>query len=70
MTKISEETEITISLKGLVAFLAISLTVVVTYFETTEELHLLQTEVAILKDDLSEVQSNIRELALREMNDG
>ena len=70
MTKISEETEITISLKGLVAFLAISLTVVVTYFETTEELHLLQTEVMILKDDLAEAQNNIRELALREMNDG
>ena len=65
---ISEDTEITISIKGLVAFLTLALTFVVTYFETVEELHILQTEIAILKDDLSEMQSNIRELAVREMD--
>lgn len=55
MTKISEETEITISLKSLVAFLALTFAFVVTYFETMEELHMLQKEVAILKDDMAEM---------------
>jgi phage anti-repressor protein len=55
MAKISEETEITISLKSLVAFLGLTLAFVVTYFETMEELHMLQKEVAILKDDMEEM---------------
>ena len=67
---ISEETEITLSLKSIVAVAALVGTFVVTYFDTIEELHILQTEVAILKDELAEAQSNIRELALREMKDG
>ena len=67
---INEETEITLSLKSIVAATALVGTFVVTYFDTIEELHILQTEVAILKDDLAEAQSNIRELALREMKDG
>ena len=67
---INEETEITLSLKSIVAVAALVGTFVVTYFDTIEELHILQTEVAILKDDLAEAQSNIRELALREMKDG
>ena len=67
---INEETEITLSLKSIVAAAALVGTFVVTYFDTIEELHILQTEVAILKDDLAEAQSNIRELALREMKDG
>ena len=67
---INEETEITLSLKSIVAAAALVGTFAVTYFDTIEELHILQTEVAILKDDLAEAQSNIRELALREMKDG
>ena len=67
---ITEETEITLSLKSIVAVVALLGTFAVTYFDTIEELHILQTEVAILKDDLAEAQANIRELALREMNDG
>ena len=67
---INEETEITLSLKSIVAATALIGTFAVTYFDTIEELHILQTEVAILKDDLAEAQANIRELALREMKDG
>ena len=55
MAKINEETEITITLKSLVAFLALASTFVVTYFETMEELHMLQKEVAILQDDMEEI---------------
>ena len=55
MAKINEETEITITLKSLIAFLALVLTFVVTYFETMEELHMLQKEVAILQDDMEEI---------------
>jgi hypothetical protein len=68
MTKINEETEITISVKNLVAFLFLLFTFVTTYFQTMEEIHLLQTQVTILQDDLSEAQANIRELAVREMD--
>ncbi len=68
MSLISEETEITISVKNLVAFLSLLFTFVATYFQTMEEIHVLQTEVAILQDDLSEAQANIRELAVREMD--
>ena len=68
MSFISEETEIKISIKSLVAFLSLALTIVATYFQTMEEIHVLQTQVAILQDDLSEAQANIRELAVREMD--
>jgi hypothetical protein len=68
MSSISEETEITISVKNLVAFLSLLFTFVATYFQTLEELHLLQTQVVVLQDDLSEAQANIRELAVREMD--
>ena len=68
MASISEDTEITISVKSLVAVGTLLLTFAVTYFDTVEQLHLLQMEVAILKDDLSEIQANIRELAVREMD--
>ena len=68
MSSISEETEITISVKNLVAFLSLLFTFVATYFKTLEELHLLQTQVVVLQDDLSEAQANIRELAVREMD--
>ena len=68
MSSISEETEITISVKNLVAFLFLLFTFVTTYFQTMEEIHLLQTQVTILQDDLSEAQANIRELAVREMD--
>ena len=57
MAKISEETEITISLKSLVAFLGLTLTFVVTYFETIEEIHMLEKEVAILQDDMAEMSN-------------
>jgi hypothetical protein len=68
MSFISEETEIKISIKSLVAFLTLAFTFVATYFQTMEEIHLLQTQVAILQDDLVEAQANIRELAVREMD--
>ena len=68
MNLISEETEITVSIKSLVAFLSLLFTFVATYFQTLEELHVLQTQVAVLQDDLGEAEENIRELALREMD--
>ena len=68
MSSISEDTEITISIKSLVAVGTLLLTFAVTYFDTVEQLHVLQTEVALLKDDMSELQANIRELAVREMD--
>jgi len=68
MSFLSEDTEIRISIKSLVAFLSLLFTFVATYFQTMEEIHLLQTQVAILQDDLSEAQANIRELAVREMD--
>ena len=68
MSLISEETEITVSIKSLVAFLSLLSTFVATYFQTLEELHLLQTQVVVLQDDLAEAEENIRELALREMD--
>ena len=68
MSFLSEETEIRISIKSLVAFLSLLFTFVATYFQTMEEIHMLQTKVVILQDDLSEAQANIRELAVREMD--
>ena len=68
MSLISEETEITVSIKSLVAFLSLLSTFAATYFQTLEELHLLQTQVVVLQDDLAEAEENIRELALREMD--
>lgn len=68
MSLIHEEMEVRVSVKNLVAILSILLTFVATYFQTMEELHMLQTQVAILQDDLSEAQANIRELAVREMD--
>ena len=68
MSLIHEEIEVRVSVKNLVAILSILLTFVATYFQTMEELHMLQTQVAILQDDLSEAQANIRELAVREMD--
>jgi cell division protein FtsL len=65
---ISEETEITVSVKSLVAFLSLLFIFVATYFQTLEDIHSLQTQVVVLKDDLSEAQANIRELAVREMD--
>lgn len=65
---ISEETEVTMTLKSLVAFASLLVTILFTYFETVEELHELEKDVAIIKDDLSEAQANIRELAVREMD--
>jgi hypothetical protein len=68
MSFLNEETEIRMSVKSLVAFLSLLFTFVATYFQTLEELHLLQTQVAILQDDLAEAEENIRELAIREMD--
>lgn len=68
MSFISEETEIKISIKSLVAFLSLLFTFVATYFQTLEEIHLLQTQVVVLQDDLAEAEANIRELAIREMD--
>lgn len=68
MSLIHEEMEVRVSVKNLVAILSILLTFVATYFQTMEELHMLQTQVALLQDDLSEAQANIRELAVREMD--
>lgn len=68
MSFLSEDTEIRISIKGLVAFLSLLFTFGATYFQTMEEIHLLQTHVVILQDDLSEAQANIRELAIRQMD--
>lgn len=68
MSFISEETEIKIPIKSLVAFLSLAFTIVATYFQTMEELHMLQTQVIVLQDDLAEAEANIRELALREMD--
>ena len=70
MSRINEDTEITVSLKSIIAGLTLLGTFIVTYFDTIEELHILETEVAILKDDLEEAQANIRELAIREMDNG
>ena len=56
MTKIGEETEITISLKSLIAIIVTVVTFAVTFFEVQEELHLLQKDVAILQDDLKELE--------------
>ena len=70
MSRINEDTEITVSLKSIIAGLTLLGTFIVTYFDTIEELHVLETEVAILKDDLEEAQANIRELAIREMDNG
>lgn len=68
MSFLNEETEIRISIKSLVAFLSLLFTFVATYFQTLEEIHLLQTQVVILQDDLAEAEANIRELAIREMD--
>lgn len=68
MSLINDETQITVSVKNFVAIISILLTFVATYFNTLEDLHMLQTEVAVLQDDLAEAQANIRELAIREMD--
>ena len=68
MSFLNEETEIKISIKSLVAFLSLLFTFVATYFQTLEEIHLLQTQVVIIQDDLAEAEANLRELAIREMD--
>ena len=57
MARVNEETEITISLKSLVAIIVTVVTFVVTFFEVQEELHLLQKDVAIIQDDLKELEN-------------
>jgi len=57
MTKINEETEITISLKNLIVIIVTVITFAVTFFEVQEELHMLQKDVAIIQDDLRELEN-------------
>ena len=56
MAKLDKETEITISIQNLIAIIVVVVTFLVSALEVQEELHLLQKDVAILKDDIGELE--------------
>jgi len=56
MAKLDKETEITISIQNLIAIIVVVVTFLVSALEVQEELHLLQKDVAILQDDIEELE--------------
>jgi hypothetical protein len=56
MAKLDKETEITISIQNLIAIIVVVVTFLVSALEVQEELHLLQKDVAILQDDIGELE--------------
>jgi len=55
--KIGEDTDVTISIKSLITIVSFTVTFVTAYLTMQEEIHVLQRDVAVLKDDMKEVQN-------------